>query len=60
MLQLALGYVLQADREREVLDDLRSRQSLRSAGQVRPPVSPTTRRAVDPRRSAVHARGTGA
>ncbi len=41
MLQLSLGYVIQADREREVVEDLRSRQSL---GQAREPrsVSPGT------------------
>ena len=29
MLQLSLGYVIQAEREREVTEDLRNRQSLR-------------------------------
>jgi hypothetical protein len=69
MLGLALGYVIQQDREREVVDDLRNRQALQrtdadrignpSAGQVlaasRQAVEP-----VDPRRSPVRARGTGA
>jgi hypothetical protein len=60
MLQLTLGYVIQADREREVAQDLRNRQWLQSREAGRTPVQPSARRAVDSRRAIIRSRGTGA
>ena len=58
MLQLSLGYVVQADREREVTEDLRVRQTLLPSRDVRPVSSPS--QPEPPRRAAVRVRGTGA
>lgn len=65
MLQLSLGYVVQADREREVAEDLRSRQAL--LAQRDPRSSPSAvishvvaSRAGVGRRSSVRAGSTGA
>jgi hypothetical protein len=59
MLQLTLAYVIQADQEREVAEDLRNRQWLRTPERRRTAVQPTWRRAADPRRMPIRARGTG-
>jgi hypothetical protein len=61
MLQLSLGYVIQADREREVAEDLRNRQSLLPAREPRPAAGPgAPGRSLGVRRSQAPARGTGA
>ncbi len=60
MLQLSLGYVIQADREREVAEHLRNRQSLLQPRDVRSPLSPSQAQAQGPRRSPARVRGTGA
>jgi len=60
MLQLSLGYVIQADREREVAEDLRNRQSLLPPRDSRTPVPAETHQQSGGRRSPVRARSTGA
>jgi hypothetical protein len=60
MLQLSLGYVVQADREREVIEDLRNRQSLLPPREARPTLSAASSRSLDVRRSRVRVRGSGA
>jgi hypothetical protein len=60
MLQLSLGYVVQADREREVVEDLRNRQSLLPPREPRPTVSAASSPSLDVRRSQARVRGTGA
>lgn len=59
MLQLTLAYVIQADQEREVAEDLRNRQLLGTPERPRTTVQPATRQAADPRRVPIRARGTG-
>jgi hypothetical protein len=59
MLQLTLAYVIQADQEREVAEDLRNRQWLRTAERPRTAVQPTWPQAANPRRVPTRARGTG-
>ncbi|MBI3749277.1 MAG: hypothetical protein HY262_10605 [Chloroflexi bacterium] len=60
MLQLSLGYVVQADREREVVEDLRNRQVLQPPRELRAVVpGPASQPQALPRAS-VRARGTGA
>jgi hypothetical protein len=60
MLQLSLGYLLQLEREREVTEDLRNRQSLLPPRVVRSaPAAVASQRAVG-RRSPARARSTGA
>lgn len=60
MLQLSLGYVVQADREREVAEDLRNRQSLLPAREPRTATSTPATSSIDVRRSQARVRGTGA
>ena len=60
MLQLSLGYVVQADREREVADDLRNRQVLRAARALRNVVPGSESQPQATPRVSVRARGTGA
>ncbi len=60
MLQLSLGYVVQADREREVAEDLRNRQSLLPSREVRAAVPAPASQSRMPRRASVRVRGTGA
>lgn len=59
MLQLSLGYIVQADRERDVAEDLRNRQALRPPRELRAVVpGPASQPQTAPRVS-VRARGTG-
>ena len=58
MLQLSLGYIIQADREREVAEDLRNRQSLLAQRDARN--SAPTGRPAAMRQSTARVRGTGA
>jgi hypothetical protein len=62
MLQLSLGYVVQADREREVAEDLRNRQTLLLTRDPRSPLPATTGPSMGARRGQAQARvrGTGA
>ena len=62
MLQLSLGYVVQAYREREVAEDLRNRQSLLPPRETRSPVVPAPVQSLGVRRNQAQARvrGTGA
>ena len=60
MLQLSLGYVIQADREREVTEDLRNRQALRSPRESQSLLPATVRRPPATRRGPVRAGGAGA
>ena len=62
MLQLSLGYVVQADREREVAEDLRNRQSLLPTRETRGPQPAGPGPSLGARRSPSQARvrGTGA
>jgi hypothetical protein len=60
MLQLSLGYVAQADREREVAEDLRNRQSLLPPRDPRAPASAVLKQAVNWRRSSARVRSSGA
>ena len=62
MLQLSLGYVVQADREREVTEDLRNRQSLRPPRETRVPLPAAPGPSLGARSSQSQARvrGTGA
>jgi hypothetical protein len=60
MLQLSLGYVIQAEREREVTEDLRNRQSLLPPRDSRTTTSAAASRTATTRRSPVRARSLGA
>ena len=60
MFQLSLGYVVQADREREVAEDLRNRQALTSSRESRAVAPTTPGQPLGGRRHAVRVRGTGA
>jgi hypothetical protein len=62
MLQLSLGYVVQADREREVAEDLRNRQSLLPPRETRSALTEASSPSLVARRngSPARARGTGA
>jgi hypothetical protein len=62
MLQLSLGYVVQADREREVAEDLRNRQALLPPRDARSPLPAATGPSMGARRgqAQARARGTGA
>lgn len=62
MLQLSLGYVVQADREREVADDLRNRQSLLPTRETHSALPATSSQSLGVRRGRAQApvRGTGA
>jgi hypothetical protein len=60
MLQLSLGYVVQAEREREVAEDLRNRQSLQPSREARPALPATPSQPLNPRRNSVRVRSTGA
>lgn len=62
MLQLSLGYVVQADREREVAEDLRNRQILHPTRETRGPLPTMAAPSLGGRRSQsqARARGTGA
>jgi hypothetical protein len=59
MLQLSLGYVVQADREREVADDLRARQTLQSSRESRSPQAPSSGPSLGARRGQAQARVRG-
>jgi hypothetical protein len=59
MLQLSLAYIVQADREREVAEDLRNRQSLLPRRDARPAATPTVRPAAT-RPGTARVRSTGA
>jgi hypothetical protein len=59
MFQLALGYVIQADREREVADDLRNRHVLRTSDETQRSNRPSSARSAT-RRAPVRVRNTGA
>jgi hypothetical protein len=59
MLQLLLATIVKADREREVTEDLRKRQSLLQLREQHPPASPQSHAAAV-RRGSVRARATGA
>jgi hypothetical protein len=59
MLQLSLGYVIQADREREVVEDLRSRQALQPQRQVRTSEPAFRPRPAAERQTAARARSIG-
>jgi len=59
MLQLSLGYVVQADREREVAEDLRNRQWLLPSRESRSAVSPAQAQSTGARRTTARVRGTG-
>ena len=59
MLQLSLGYVAQADREREVAEDLRNRQALQTRREPRP-LAALDGQSFARRRSPARVRGTGA
>jgi hypothetical protein len=59
MLQLSLGYVVQADREREVAEDLRNRQSLLPFRESRTALTPAQGQSPVLRRSPSRVRGTG-
>jgi hypothetical protein len=59
MLQLLLASIVQADREREVTEDLRTRQSLLQLREQHTPASLQSH-AVAVRRSSVRTRATGA
>ena len=62
MLQLSLGYVVQADREREVAEDLRNRQTLLPSRESRAPQPAAPGPSLEARRSQAQSRvrGTGA
>lgn len=62
MLQLSLGYVVQADREREVAEDLRNRQSLIAPRDTRSALPAPASPSIGVRRGQAQARvrGTGA
>ncbi|HEX7950008.1 MAG TPA: hypothetical protein VF494_06645 [Candidatus Limnocylindrales bacterium] len=60
MLQLSLGYVVQADREREVAEDLRKRQALLSPRESRSAATAVPSQSLGARRSPARMRGTGA
>lgn len=60
MLQLSLAYVVQADREREVLEDLRNRQSLLPPPDTRTASPAASRQLTTARQIPVRARNTGA
>jgi hypothetical protein len=62
MLQLSLGYVVQADREREVAEDLRNRQSLLPPRDIRSVLPVASSQSLGVRRGQAQARvrGTGA
>ena len=59
MLQLLLASIVQADREREVTEDLRTRQSLLQLREQHAPASPQSH-AFAVRRSSARARAMGA
>jgi hypothetical protein len=59
MLQPTLGYVIQADREREVVEDLRNRQRLQRRDEPPTPIRPSARPTVDAARALIRLRGTG-
>lgn len=62
MNQLTLHYLHQADRERDLAEDLRNRRMLHEAAEpaAEPaPIAPTTRPATTPRPTPVRARATG-
>ena len=60
MLSLSLGYVVQADREREVSEDLRNRQSLLPSRESRDTATTAPAQPLQPRRNPARVRGTGA
>ncbi len=60
MLQLSLGYVVQADREREVADDLRNRQALMPLRDLPAAARPSPSQPRTSRRASVRIRETGA
>lgn len=60
MLSLSLGYVVQADREREVAEDLRNRQSLLRPRESRDATATIPAQLPHPRRNPARVRGTGA
>jgi len=59
MLNVSLGYIVQADREREVAEDLRNRQSLLPQRDSRAAAA-TTSRPVPAHRSTARVRSTNA
>jgi hypothetical protein len=59
MFQLALGYLIQEHREREVAADLRNRQALRAPERAAPANGPSSARSAT-RRAPGRARSTGA
>jgi hypothetical protein len=60
MLQLSLGYIVQADREREVVEDLRNRQTLLPSRESRATLPSAPNPPVNPRRQPIRVRSTGA
>jgi hypothetical protein len=59
MLQLAIAYLHQLDREREIATDLRRRERLKLLDQRLEPIDPRVHLVPDPRRVALRARPAG-